>query len=288
MVTLESNLPYFIEECDTPDTFYRIWEKTVVDACGCRPEAAFTSEPSYAPYVVDYLKAAHVVVDAARAIVPISATKVRADPFGMWDFLDPVVRSYFVKTICLYGPESTGKTTLCKKLARHFNTVWQPEFAREYLGERHCEYQDMEPIAEGHLRERAKYKEQANRVLFVDSDTMITRAFSMQYYAKCPQRVEEIIHLPENQNDLYLFTTTDVPWVADTSRDLGTPTLRRVMQNALLEALRRHGAPFLMIEGADHKARFQSAVAATEQLLARKLDFLNLRPAAASRKVPKR
>lgn len=80
--------------------------------------------------------------------------------------------------------------------------------------------------------------------------------------------MEEIIHLPENQNDLYLFTTIAVPWVADTSRDLGTPELRKRMQEALLDALKQHGAPCVMIDKTDYNVRFQRAVNATVQLLA--------------------
>ena len=35
--------------------------------------------------------------------------------------------------IVLYGPESTGKTTLARSLAEHYKTLWVPEFARNYL-----------------------------------------------------------------------------------------------------------------------------------------------------------
>ena len=35
--------------------------------------------------------------------------------------------------VVLFGPESTGKTTLSRHLARHYNSVWVPEYAREYL-----------------------------------------------------------------------------------------------------------------------------------------------------------
>ncbi|MDB5172963.1 MAG: transcriptional regulator [Phycisphaerales bacterium] len=270
VVTLDNTLPYFPEECATPDEFYRIWERVVVEACGCRPDAAFTSEPSYDPYVTRYLRARHVVVDADRNAVPISATRVRSSPLDYWDFLDPVVRSYFVKTVCVYGPESTGKTTLCEQLAAHYSTVWQPEFARDFLGERHCAYEDMEPIAEGHLRERDRFKRKANRVLFVDTDALITRAFSQHYYGRCPQRVEEIIHLPESQNDFYLFTSIDVPWVADTSRDLGTPELRALMQRNLLDALIGHGTPHAMVTGSNWRNRFDQAVAAVDRYIFKK------------------
>ena len=35
--------------------------------------------------------------------------------------------------IVLFGPESTGKTTLAKELASYYKTNWVPEFARDYL-----------------------------------------------------------------------------------------------------------------------------------------------------------
>ena len=38
--------------------------------------------------------------------------------------------------IVLYGPESSGKTTLAKALAKQFQTTWVPEFARNYLQEK--------------------------------------------------------------------------------------------------------------------------------------------------------
>ena len=59
--------------------------------------------------------------------------------------------------IVLFGPESTGKTTLSIQLAKHYNTVWVEEFARLYLQEvwnneqRTCELSDILPIARGQI-----------------------------------------------------------------------------------------------------------------------------------------
>src|SRR5581483_9617149 len=49
-----------------------------------------------------------------------------------WYFLEPPVRAYYARRICLIGAESTGKTTLARALAEHYQTVWVPEYGREY------------------------------------------------------------------------------------------------------------------------------------------------------------
>ena len=60
--------------------------------------------------------------------------------------------------IALFGPESTGKTTLAKQLAAHYDTAWTPEFARDYLQQKWdkeqkiCDVSDMLPIACGQVQ----------------------------------------------------------------------------------------------------------------------------------------
>jgi HTH-type transcriptional regulator, transcriptional repressor of NAD biosynthesis genes len=267
-VLMRPDLPYVVEECSSADEFYRIWLDALLEISrewegyGV-PQACFTSEPSYDPFVRKYLRAEHVVVDAARQHVPIHATQVRDDPFAHWSFLDPVVREYFVKTVCICGPESCGKTALCEKLATHFDTLWQPEFARGYLGERHCVYEDMEIIAEGHLAERRRLKRQANKIFFVDTDTITTRIYSRHYYEnRCPGRVDQIIELADNRNDLYLLLTPDVPWIPDTSRDLGSPHIRQLMFQRFKNELENRSLPFVIISGNDWDQRLRDAIAA--------------------------
>ena len=76
--------------------------------------------------------------------------------------------------VVLFGPESTGKTTMSKALARHYNSVWVPEYAREYLQDKWnnerktCESSDLLPIALGQMRLENKLSKKTNTVLICD------------------------------------------------------------------------------------------------------------------------
>lgn len=58
-----------------------------------------------------------------------------------------------LKKVIILGPESTGKSTLCARLATHYSTLWCPEYAREYLlkNGNDYSYQDLLIIAKGQL-----------------------------------------------------------------------------------------------------------------------------------------
>ncbi len=266
VVEQPQDLPYFPEDCPSLDEFYGIWTKELQKVCGGRsPDVIFTSE-DYGATMAQYLQCANVLVDKRRQMVPVSGTKVRADPFGCWDFLDPIVRSYFVKVVCVYGPESTGKTTLCEKLAKHYETNWQPEWAREYLGDRHCTYNDMEIIARGHFGEHRRCRDQANKVLFMDTDAITTKIFSEQYYQCCPKFVRDMADQMGQYVALYLVTDIDVPWVADSSRDLGEPQQRAMMKDKHLAELKSRGLPYVMITG-NWEQRLAKAIDAVDRFI---------------------
>ena len=69
----------------------------------------------------------------------------------------------FIK-VAITGPESTGKSTLAQLLAKEYNTVFNPEYAREYIDNLSIpySYQDVERIAieqllrEKHIRAKGK------------------------------------------------------------------------------------------------------------------------------------
>ena len=83
--------------------------------------------------------------------------------------------------VVLFGPDSTGKTTLSRQLARHYNTVWAPEFAREYLQKKWnnerktCENSDILPIAKGQMEIENRLAKKADKVLICDTDLLETK-----------------------------------------------------------------------------------------------------------------
>jgi HTH-type transcriptional repressor of NAD biosynthesis genes len=176
----------------------------------------FTSEP-YGEYVSGFMGIQHMIFDQARKIVPVSATQIREKPFRFWNFIPEYIRYWFVKKVCLVGTESTGKSTLAKNMAAHFDTDYVPEMAREVIETTiECTYEDLYKIAELHARTILKKMLTANKLLFVDTDLTITRSYAAFLFNK-DLIVEPWIE-EANVFDLYLYLESDSEFVQDGTR----------------------------------------------------------------------
>ncbi|MDT0606602.1 ATP-binding protein [Croceitalea rosinachiae] len=171
--------------------------------------------------------------------------------------------------IVLFGPESTGKTTLAKQLATHYNTLWVPEYAREYLQDKWnreqktCEPHDLLPIAEGQMRLENKLSKKANKILFCDTDLLETKVYSEAYYiGECDPILEK--YALQNSYDLYLLTNIDTPWEADDLRD--KPNEREKMFAYFHDSLKQYSRNFIILSGSKQH-RLQTAVQHIEKLL---------------------
>ena len=171
--------------------------------------------------------------------------------------------------VVLFGPESTGKTTLAKELANHYKTEWVPEYAREYLQEKWnkeqktCEPMDLIPIAEGQIRLENYLTEKANKLLICDTDLLETKVYSEAYYLGYCDPVLEKYAL-QNNYDLYLLTSIDIPWEKDDLRD--KPNERERMFLYFKETLEKYKKNFVILNG-DNKKRLKLAIKSIDKLL---------------------
>ncbi len=171
--------------------------------------------------------------------------------------------------VVLFGPESTGKTTLSEQLARHYNTVWVPEYARRYLQEKWnnerktCEPKDLLPIAEGQMWLENKLTPKATQVLICDTDLLETKVYSEAYYVgSCDPILEK--YALQNTYDLYFLTYIDVPWEKDDLRD--KPNAREEMFLYFKHTLEKYNRPYVLLKGGK-KERLQEAVKHIDSLL---------------------
>ncbi|WP_271405815.1 ATP-binding protein [Tenacibaculum soleae] len=180
-------------------------------------------------------------------------------------------KSNLVKVV-LFGPESTGKTTLSGQLARYYNTVWAPEFAREYLQDKWnnerkiCEQKDIIPIAEGQIKLENDLSLKADKVLICDTDLLETKVYSEEYYDGFVEAELDEAAI-KNSYDIYFLTYIDTPWEADDLRD--RPEQRLQMFTAFENTLKKYNRPYVLLKG-DKETRLKKAIEVIDELLAKK------------------
>lgn len=176
----------------------------------------FTSEP-YGAYVAEYGKLTHILYDEARTQTPISATMIRNDPVAHRDYIPKHIQPYFVKKVCFVGTESTGKSTITKRLAEYFSTTYVTEAGRDLIPDTYgCTMEDLNGVAEEHARRIKTLKTKANKILFMDTDLTITRSYGRFLFYRDLQVAPWVE--AENKADLYLYMDKDCPLVPDGGR----------------------------------------------------------------------
>lgn len=174
-----------------------------------------------------------------------------------------------LKKIVVIGPESTGKSTLCELMAQHYDTLWCPEFAREYLltyGMNYT-YDDLLSIARGQLAMEDEFVQSAlatrQSFLFIDTDMYVMKVWCEFVFGKCHKWIlEKII---ERKYDLYLLCNTDLPWIKDELREYPDPQTREALFKIYKDSMINQPAPWVEIKG-NHEERLLSAIKSVDEL----------------------
>ncbi|MES1214540.1 MAG: AAA family ATPase [Bacteroidota bacterium] len=181
-----------------------------------------------------------------------------------------------MKKIVVIGPESTGKSTLCEELAEHYNTLWCPEYAREYLLKNGTEYtfDNLLTIAEGQVALEEKMEKLAvgswqltcHSTLFIDTDMYVMKVWCEFVFDNCHRFILD--QIVERKYDLYLLCNVDLPWVKDELREYPDLENRQKLYYIYKDIMVNQTVPWVDISGG-YEERLKKAIDAVDELMKR-------------------
>lgn len=152
-----------------------------------------------------------------------------------------------LRTICLHGPESTGKSTMAPRLAEHFRSTCVAEFGRTY-----CEafgtdltMADLVMIASAHDAKTRAGVASGGFPVILDTDPLMTAVWADMMFG----RRDPWFDAWTGTADLYLLFDIDLPWEADGTRMFGSAAERRRFFDLSRAALERQGVRWAMVGG---------------------------------------
>ena len=233
----------------------------------------FYSSEFYGEHMSRVLNAVNRLVDTKREHYSISSTRLRANLYENRQMVSPEVYRDLITRVVFVGAPSTGKTTLAKELASAFETVWMPEYGREYWEthqvERRLTPEQLVEIAEGHLEREDKLVVEANDYLFVDTNAITTYMFALDYHRSVHPRLVLLAQEAVSRYDLVFLCDADIPYANtwDRSGDVN----RQIFQKRIIADLKMRRLPYILLQG-DLKTRIQTVT----QVLVRFQKYHNL------------
>lgn len=249
---------------------YGDWEAEsngVKQIIGRDPDLIFSSEPTYDEIFKElYPGTEHVIFDRK---IPISGTQIREEgPYQYWEYLPKPVQCDFVKKVVIVGTESCAKSTTVKKLAKKYNTEYVEEYGRticeEFNGSEGFLTDDIYPIiAYGHKMMEYEKAKLANKILFIDTEAIVTQYYSQLYNGVSQPVLDEVA---KNQNyDLYVYLEPDVEWVDDGTRNHGEEAVRNQNNQMLKQMFTDRGVDFITVSG-NYLERFNKIIELVDNL----------------------
>lgn len=164
-----------------------------------------------------------------------------------------------LRSVCLHGPESTGKSTLAPLLARHFGVPIVDEYGRTYTEAFGTGWtmDDLVAIAKGHDAQTRAAIAGGRFPVILDTDPLMTAVWADMLF----DRRDPWFDAWEGTADLYLLLDIDLPWVEDGTRMFGTAALRRKFYDLSRAELDRRGVRWASVGGRG-EARYAAALRA--------------------------
>lgn len=256
---LESELP---NTSETSESVSKIWadifKKILPDY-----SLLITSE-EYGNFVAAFMNIQHMAFDIPKKLFPVSATAVRKNVFANWKYLPDSVKPDFAIKVVILGTESTGKTTLTEKLAKHFNCSLVLEAAREIIANsNNFSFNDLYLVATEHAKRIDKIILADNPLVIIDTDIHTTKSYSRFTFEKELEISAEIYN--SNSANIYLYLNNDVVYLQDGTRL--SEAERNLLDLSHRQVLTDHKIDIIEIKG-DWDKRFEKAVEQVNKIIA--------------------
>ncbi|MFT3976589.1 MAG: ATP-binding protein [Sphingomonas bacterium] len=172
-----------------------------------------------------------------------------------------------LRTVCLHGPESTGKSTTTARLAREFGTPVVAEFGRTY-----CERYGVEDLTMSDLVTIANTQDMQVRAacdagrfpVIVDTDALMSAVWADMMFG----RRDPWFARWNNVADLYLLFDIDLPWIEDGTRMFGSAEQRQRFFDLSKAELERRGVRWELVSGSG-EARYEAVLDAIARATAK-------------------
>tara|TARA_B110000902_G_C14085163_1_gene504736 strand:+ start:327 stop:836 length:510 start_codon:yes stop_codon:yes gene_type:complete len=150
--------------------------------------------------------------------------------------------------VIVTGPESSGKTTLCKQLSEQFKILFTEEFSRKYIDNLDREYlqEDLVIIAKEQLKNEQLTR--SNKQLSLhDTDLITLKIWSEYKYGNCNDWITSQIEQQKQEKRFYFLCSPDIPWESDPQRE--NPHNRDELFEIYKVELEQLGHNYFILEG---------------------------------------
>lgn len=150
--------------------------------------------------------------------------------------------------IGVIGPESSGKSTLCKYLAKRYDGIYVPEYARTFVeqkGRTEVSWDELCGIADFQIEEIKRITDTNGQIAVFDTELILTKVWFDYAFGRVPEWLNENIH--RYPMDVYLLTCPDLPWIPDPARYNGSDDIRRELFNRYESEIQALDIPYYII-----------------------------------------
>lgn len=251
------------------------WSKKLIETVPEKFDVIFGGEEEYRnTYMKSMPNTAYEVFDRNRNRYPISATEIRRNYLQNWDYILGSAREFFARRVLITGTESCGKTTIVKYLAKIFHTSWSEELGR-YYPDRHLGGNDKLLSTEDFFRiaflqqmqdEEALALKSANRIVFFDSDAVVTQFYCKMYTEKYNEDIERFVD--PDKYDVVLILAPNVEWISDGMRWKSKQKERMELHKELGDMYIERGFKrIITIDSGSYSGRLSKAIHISDKLV---------------------